>query len=70
MSATMTLQPSSANLLEIASPNPEPPPVTIATLPLRRLPRTLGSADMMELYDDSVSFQGIDLWSEKLTLRK
>jgi hypothetical protein len=43
ISATITLHPSSAKRLQIASPKPEPPPVTMATLPWRRLPRTLGS---------------------------
>lgn len=40
ISATMTLHPSSAKRLHIASPKPEPPPVTIATFPSRRLPST------------------------------
>jgi hypothetical protein len=33
ISAMMTLHPSSAKRFDIASPNPLPPPVTIATLP-------------------------------------
>jgi hypothetical protein len=44
ISATMTLHPSSANRLHIASPNPDPPPVTMATLPARRAPSIFGSS--------------------------
>jgi hypothetical protein len=46
-SATMTLHPSAAKRLEIASPKPLPPPVTMATLPARRVPRTLGSGSIV-----------------------
>ena len=37
MSATTTVAPSRANVAAIAAPNPEPPPVTIAVLPLSRM---------------------------------
>ena len=30
----------------MASPNPEPPPVTMATFPARRLPTTRGSVEL------------------------
>ena len=55
ISATMTLAPSSANRLQIASPKPEPPPVTIATLPSSRVPRTLGSLAIFSvLYEGEI----------------
>jgi hypothetical protein len=38
MSATATLMPFSASFLQMASPSPCPPPVTIAAFPLRDFP--------------------------------
>ena len=55
MSATMTLAPSSAKRLEIPSPKPLPPPVTMQTLPARRLPRTFNSVSVDILEKEAIS---------------
>lgn len=58
-SATRTLQPSSEKRLEIASPKPEPPPVTMATLPWRRVLRgRLVGVIFIELCCVEVWFEG------------
>src|SRR5579872_1048191 len=51
MSLTTSFAPSSANRLAIASPKPEPPPVTMATLPCNRMPCPPG------LWDGSVAWR-------------